>query len=72
MVAEKRAKSIRKGRRIKMITNEEILVQIGEFVFTEIKEVEKITYGTKETGTQNSFEAITNEGQVFVVEIRQK
>jgi len=58
-------------RGYKMNDCEKILVQISEFVFTEmddIKDIKHVTYDDKE---QNAFIILTDDGKEFVVEIKQ-
>ena len=47
---------------------EKILAQIGEFVYTEMCEVKKVTYAKD----GKSFVILFDNGQEFVIEIKQK
>jgi len=49
-----------------MTTCEKILVQISEFLFTEVKEINKVIHDS-----ENSFKFITDDEQEFIIEIKQ-
>jgi len=55
-----------------MTISEKLLTQIGEKFYTELKEIKILVYCTKEEGTENSFTIQTDDGQEFVVEVKQK
>ena len=58
-----------KGGKV-MTEAEDILVQIGEFIYVEMEGIKKVTYGEKSKGTQNTLVILTTSGKEYILEIK--